>query len=172
MNVRVNDLTHSIRVNGIVPRYYQAWADMFRRCKDRDSSVCEDWHKLSSFKKWYDKHHVVGWQLDKDILIDGNTQYSPSTSVFVPQEINKLYTDKKLNKKSKLPTGVYTYKNGKYKSSMSQYGRQKYIGIFDSIELAQNAYEKERTSYVLSLCEKYKNILPEFVIESMMNKYS
>lgn len=33
----------------------------------------------------------ASWCLDKDILVTGNTDYGPSTCLFVPQEVNKFF---------------------------------------------------------------------------------
>lgn len=46
---------------------------------------------FSNFAEWFDKHHVEGWELDKDILVSGNRTYSPETCCFVPHEINVLF---------------------------------------------------------------------------------
>lgn len=77
------------------------WCRMIRRCYSdnlhkqhptySDCSVCEDWLFFSNFAEWFDKHHVEGWELDKDILVSGNRTYSPETCCFVPHEINVLF---------------------------------------------------------------------------------
>lgn len=54
-----------------------------------DCSVDPSWHLYSDFKQWFDLNHVVGYQLDKDILQPGNKIYSPDTCVFVPHFINQ-----------------------------------------------------------------------------------
>lgn len=83
---------------------YSHWMSMLKRCYDTNHlkhyptyemcSVCEEWRQLSNFKEWFDKNYVEGWQLDKDILVKGNKEYSPETCCFVPQEINKLFNSR------------------------------------------------------------------------------
>lgn len=58
-------------------------------------SVCKEWLTFSNYKKWHDINYVEGYQLDKDILVLGNKEYSSETCRFVPQYINKLLTDRR-----------------------------------------------------------------------------
>ncbi|QQD54814.1 hypothetical protein MHB_0000660 [Pseudomonas fluorescens BBc6R8] len=53
-----------------------------------DCSVAECWHRYSDFKVWFDKNCIIGYQLDKDILVPGNRVYGPDTCCFVPKYIN------------------------------------------------------------------------------------
>lgn len=83
---------------------YRYWMSMLKRCYDQnhlkqystysDCEVCEEWLKISNFKKWFDKNYVQGWQIDKDILVKGNRVYSPETCCFVPQEINNVFNSR------------------------------------------------------------------------------
>lgn len=89
------------------PREYRLWERMLRRCYSSTSlierptyqscSVHKDWLYFSRFLNdlpsipgydyWY-QHPMCGICLDKDILVDNNTEYSKSTCVFVPKSIN------------------------------------------------------------------------------------
>lgn len=63
---------------------------------------------------------MVGWALDKDILVKGNKIYSPETCCFVPQEINNLFTKRK-SCRGTLPIGVkYIKENKKFSASFSR----------------------------------------------------
>lgn len=53
-----------------------------------DCTVTECWHRYSDFKVWFDKNCIIGYQLDKDILLPGNRIYGPDTCCFVPKYIN------------------------------------------------------------------------------------
>lgn len=84
---------YKARVGGILTVRYNTWADMIQRCYDSsyhdkkptysDCTVCDEWHNYQNFAAWFDENHVDGYQLDKDIKIDGNKHYSPETCMFV-----------------------------------------------------------------------------------------
>ncbi|CAM0108522.1 HNH endonuclease [Vibrio phage PS15B-6] len=79
------------------PNYaYKAWQAMLQRCYDAkyhqirptysDCSVCDEWHNFQVFAEWYEINYPQDggkYQLDKDIKIKGNRQYSPDTCMFV-----------------------------------------------------------------------------------------
>lgn len=79
-NVGINDLGYSRSQT-----FYIKWRGMLERCyskrsliKNKSYSDCfvnKEWHLLSNFKKWFDKHYIEGWQIDKDILVKGNREY-------------------------------------------------------------------------------------------------
>lgn len=84
------------------PNAYDKWANMLHRCYSentharqptyKDCSVDPHWHNFQNFAKWfeenYNNEYMQDWQLDKDILFEGNKVYSPETCCFVPREIN------------------------------------------------------------------------------------
>ena len=50
--------------------------------------VCAEWHNYSTFLNWYSDNYVDGFQLDKDIKIEGNKIYSPETCMLVSPKDN------------------------------------------------------------------------------------
>ncbi len=113
--VGVNDYEEPVIVNGRKLDSYGCWYAMLRRCysvKQQiiqptyiDCSVCEEWLLFSNFKKFYDKNHREGFELDKDILFSGNKHYSPETCCFVPVYLNLLLLDRG-RFRGDLPLGV------------------------------------------------------------------
>lgn len=101
--VGVNDSQTSIYVDGKQIKSYNCWKGMLERCYSKKlqikfptylgCSVCEDWLYFSNFKLWYNVNYKEGFEVDKDILIQGNKIYSPATCRFVPKYINLLLTD-------------------------------------------------------------------------------
>jgi hypothetical protein len=80
------------------------WDDMFLRCYSEkkqvrhpsyiDCTVAPEFHRYQNFCEWAAGQVGVdqsGWQLDKDILVRGNTVYSPETCCFVPSVINHIF---------------------------------------------------------------------------------
>ena len=56
-------------------------------------TVCREWHNFQNFAKWYDDNYPSDgheYHLDKDILIDGNKEYSPVACMFVTRAENNI----------------------------------------------------------------------------------
>ena len=101
---------------------YDRWHWMMNRCYStaihklypqyENCTVCKEWLNYSNYKLWYDEHKIEmkvfcgRVSLDKDILIKGNTVYSPETVCIVPQTINTLFVTCK-EKRGDLPLGVF-----------------------------------------------------------------
>jgi len=87
-----------------------------------------------------------GMQLDKDLLVEGNKVYSPSTCVFVDSRTNSLF----VGPGTKRDLLIGAYKNGKrYKSQCRDNGRNVHLGTFDTQEDANNAYLKYKSKVIL-----------------------
>ncbi|RTL04517.1 hypothetical protein EKK58_10365 [Candidatus Dependentiae bacterium] len=112
---------------------YSLWADMLKRCYSvkykakyptyNGCSVCDEWIHFSNFRDWVNSQDWEGKELDKDILVEGNTIYSPLTCLFVTKEVNYLFLCKRGCTKTCL-MGVRLLESGKYKASCKVGGRQ------------------------------------------------
>lgn len=82
-------------------REYTTWVNMLDRCygelrlKSNPSyigcTVCKEWHNYQNFAAWYEVNYPNDggeYHLDKDIKVEGNRVYSPSTCIFVTQKDN------------------------------------------------------------------------------------
>ena len=109
--------------------------------------------------------------LDKDILVKGNKIYSPETCMFVPQNINKLFT--KSNKiRGKYPIGVYFNKNAnKFKAQCRIFyngkTQQESLGLYNTIEDAFNAYKQFKEANIKQMADEYKGKIPDKLYEAM-----
>ena len=173
--------------NGEIIKSYSVWKEMLRRCcyekfkkthpTYKDCTVCEEWHNYSNFKKWYDDNYyeIKGEQmaLDKDILVKGNKTYAPNTCMFVPQNINNLFT--KSNKaRGKYPIGVYFNKNkNKYQANCNIFNngksKLKYLGLYNTIEDAFKVYKEFKENYIKQVADYYKENIPDKLYEAMYN---
>jgi hypothetical protein len=103
---------------------------------------------LSNFKKWYDVNYIQGYQLDKDLLNEGNKIYSAANCRYIPQAINSLFYDS-AKARGEYPQGVTYYKlNNKYQASLSKYGKSHHLGYFDSISEASAAYTIAKEAHI------------------------
>jgi len=130
--------------------YYVIWVDMLKRCYSSkvhskhptyiQCYVCKEWLTFSSFKSWMQIQDWQGKQLDKDILFKENKEYSPSTCIFVNQEINKLLTNHAA-KRGRYALGVSWSKQAKkYVAQCSVQGTVKNLGFFLTEKEASNIY--------------------------------
>ena len=74
--------------------YYSGYQDnnpTYRGC-----TVAEEWHNFQNFAKWYEDNYIEGYQLDKDIKVEGNKVYGPDTCMFISKQENVEETDKGL----------------------------------------------------------------------------
>ena len=149
---------------------YNCWHNMLMRCYSetyqrnkptyKKCEVCDEWLCYSNFKKWYDDNiYEINEELnlDKDILISNNYIYSPKTCIFVPKYINSLF--KGCNKKSSLPSGI-GFKNNKYEARIKIKGKLKYLGVYKTIEEANEVYRNAKLELIKNTAEEYKDKIP------------
>lgn len=171
--------------NGKHTKSYSVWNSMLMRCyydkyqKNRptykDCCVCEEWLNYSNFKEWYDKNYyeIDGerMDLDKDILVKGNKTYSPNTCLFVPKNINTLFI--KSNKsRGKYPIGVCKANNSnKYIAQCNIFyngkTQQKYLGLYNTIDDAFNAYKQFKEANIKQMADYYKEKIPDKLYKAM-----
>lgn len=152
--VGVNDYDGPVTENGKNIKSYATWTNMIARCHSSKSlsrnqtyircSVCEEWLLFSNFKKWFDENYVEGFELDKDILVEGNKVYSPEFCRFVPHYLNSLLLDCG-RCKSNLPKGVSRNANS-YMAKCSN-GRL-LTKTFKTVEEAKSWYSETKKRVV------------------------
>lgn len=163
------------------PEIYEKWKRMIHRCYDekslistpcyRETSVCTEWHNLQNFGEWYEENYnpktMQGWQLDKDILQNGNKIYSPETCCFIPQDVNKFLV-RPSNRRDKLPLGIRLI--GKvYEVSISKHNKRVRLGSNTIIEKAFELYKNAKEEYAKEIAENYKGIIDERVYQTLIN---
>jgi hypothetical protein len=164
---------HKASIKSKHTKCYSIWRGILQRCyfqyKDFNTTylnvnVCDDWFNFQNFAQWFEENYVEGWQLDKDLLCNSSDSkiYSPTTSCFIPQEINCLL------KEQKETTGTVKIKD-KYKSQIGKSKVHNHIGTFDSLEDANKAYKEEKKKYILSVAEQYKKQLNINVYNKLIN---
>lgn len=177
LGVGINDVPTPTRSGNIRNDAYRIWKSMLERCySDKyhqkepayiGCSVCDDWIRFSNFKRWFDKNYVDGYQLDKDILVKGNKVYSPDTCCFVPREINAILQLSKY----RLNSGITFNKKGDYAVHVNMYNKKVFLGTFDTIEKARDAYVSAKRDYLYELADKYYSLkmIPEKIYNAIIN---
>lgn len=161
--VGINDapyITQNQRLGFICP-HYRAWSGMIyrgyseilkaRRPTYEKCSVKEDWRVFSKFLGWSLDNYVAGWEVDKDILLVGNKEYSESACCYVPIYINTLLKQKQRRGNSVL--GVW-----KQKERISPYKvvcGGKFLGYFSTEQEAHKTWQWEKASQIEETLAKY-----------------
>ena len=132
-----------------------------------DCIICDEWQNYQIFREWYDKEfYQVGTErmhIDKDILYKNNRVYSPQTCLLVPQRINMLFMHKP--NKYNLPNGIKPTCGGKYEARYNH----KYLGVFNTVEEAAIAHDKEKKKAVIEIANEYKDKIPDKVYQALIN---
>lgn len=157
---------------------YSVWKGMLERCYKsntkyhsyQDCYVCEEWHKLSGFRKFFDDNYIEGFALDKDFLFPGNKVYSPNTCIFIPKEINSLLIRCGRYKNGNLHGVNFNRKLGKYVAnvSCSKTGKRIHIGVYNTKEEAEKAYILKKSEIIRNIADKYKDVMPEFTYRTII----
>jgi len=160
------------RWKGMLSRCYST-NDLIRKPAYKGCSVIEEWHTFSNFKEWYesDPYHNAKddngnrFELDKDILLQGNKVYGPDACMFLPQRINTLLTDSKASRGS-YPLGVYRSKSNRknpYRAACDA-GRvrgKERLGRFTTVSEAQASYQDFKSNLIVEIASEYEVERPD-----------
>jgi len=94
---------------------YEAWSHMLTRCYSdayhktrptyKDCVVCDEWKNFQVFAKWFYENNPrdgKSYDLDKDIMVEGNKIYSPDFCQFVTKEENAKKSSEHMMKPRKV----------------------------------------------------------------------
>lgn len=174
---------YTAKREGKSTKEYESWFYMLMRCYSslyqekfptyKGCSVCVEWHNFQNFAKWYNDNYyeVEGkrMELDKDILFKGNKVYSPSTCIFVPNNINTLFI-KGDSMRGKYPIGVYFHKERKKFRAHCKGKNGEYVGLgeYETPIDAFNAYRKGKKEIIKQIAGEYKSKIPQSLYNAML----
>jgi len=159
-DIGINDVNYQVTpiIEGkrMTCPYYRAWHSMLTRCYSAKykskrltyskCTVCDDWLIFSIFRNWMMQQDWKDKQLDKDLLVRGNKEYSPTTCMFVTSAINNLLIDSHTIR-GQYAIGVYWNKQiSKYIANCSVDGKNIYLGCYileTEAHLAYLVFKKE-----------------------------
>lgn len=167
-----------ITLNGKKVKEYETWRGMLKRCYDEqyllrqptynECFVSDEWLYYDNFYSWVTsqtnyanwKNSAKKWAIDKDIKYKGNKIYSSDTCFLVPQNVNNLFTNRKLYR-GQYPLGV------RYFEHLLKYGaycmnpftkKDEHLGLYLTQEEAFNAYKQYKENIIKLVAEQeYKN---------------
>lgn len=154
---------------------YSKWSNMMQRCYDPNThklkpyyaqcTVDIEWHNFSNFREWF-KENIMGDRkvdLDKDILIPGNTVYGSETCTLVTHFANTIFETTR-GMESNI---VKNNDTGKYDVSMSILGTKKEVGSFDTEEEATQGFFDYKNDYISEFAKNSKDKVPYKTFEAM-----
>lgn len=169
---------YTSKINGKSTKEYTMWLNLIKRCysikcQEKHPSykgclVDEGWHNFQVFAKWVEDNFKQGWQLDKDILVKGNKNYSPETCVFVPQEVNLVFI-KCPNRRGIYPIGVHITEENRFQAVVNKNSKRIVLGTFATIEEAFQAYKIAKENYIKEVADKWKEQITEQTYQAMYN---
>lgn len=168
-------------IEGKKLKEYVVWTEMLRRCycedfKNKyptyiDCEASDNFKYFSYFKNWCNNQvgfNESDFELDKDILLKGNKIYSESLCVFVPKEINTLFT-KRNSKRGENVIGVTCRtKYNNFIVNLSIKGKKVTGKVFNKEEEAFLFYKETKEAYIKELAEKWKDKIDKRVYQSLL----
>lgn len=159
--------------------FYDKWRKMLYRCysekykaKNPSYETCtvyDEWKYFSSFKAWMLTQDWEGKELDKDLFVRGNKEYSATTCCFLSHKINCFMTES-LRKRGELPIGV------SFKKSINKYmGRCNdgnkvtiFLGYFNNPQDAHLAWKKYKHELACTYAEQQTD---QRIAEALRTRY-
>jgi hypothetical protein len=177
IGVGINDADYSVTYNKIDPvtgksvqtgicPFYTKWRNMLIRCyteKHRaryltyqGCTVCKEWLLFSNFKEWMESKDWCGMELDKDLIVLGNKIYSPSTCIFIPQELNKFMNGHERGRGDLLiGVSMCDSKFVAYCNNPFEEGKGRYLGRFSTEIEAHSVWRERKILYALEMITHY-----------------
>lgn len=172
----------STHINGRQLKEYEIWSSMLKRCYSiktqqniptyKNCEVSGNFKYFPYFKDWCNNQigfNIEGFELDKDILIKGNKMYSEDTCVFVPMEINTLFT-KSNNARGVYMIGVSKHRQtDKFHSRVNIGGEMVHLGLFETELEAFYAYKEAKEERIKHLADKWKEQIDPRVYDALVS---
>jgi len=178
--IGINDRSCPAKVNGKHTKEYKVWRSMLNRVYGKaylqntpsylGCSVSDTFLYYHLFYNWCQIQigfNAIGYDLDKDLLIKGNKLYSEDTCVFLPNTVNLLLTNCKAAR-GMLPIGVTKAAN-KFRAQCNIDSKPKHIGMYDTPELAFQAYKTFKEAYIKEQAELYKDSIDPRAYLALLN---
>lgn len=123
-------------------------------------TVCDEWLNYQNFYAWSEKqigHNSKEYEIDKDLLVPGNTLYSPETSCYLPGKINSLKFNR-TTKENGYPMGVSDCKlTGKYRVRWRDANGVAWEERVLTLDYAIEMIAETKRKTILLVAEEYKS---------------
>lgn len=159
------------RWQGMIMRCY---SDRFKRTRPtyENVEVCGEWKIYSNFRDWCKLQNHVGNHMDKDLLVEGNTLYSPDTVCFIPPELNSFFTDRK--RFTSAAVGVREQEIGKFSARVMNpfTGKRESLGVYDNVFSASDAWRQRKNELAWQWAERLEcDGYDQRIVRALREKY-
>lgn len=169
------------KIDGKHTEEYKHFNSMIKRCYSEHqlkhapsylfTEVNPEMHCFQDMADWCNRQIGFGnkgWQLDKDLLVRGNNEYSFDKCVFLPPQINTFIKPKRFNN---LPLGVdlSNSKSKIYRAQGAWAGKNYVLGNFETVEEAFTAYKTDKEANAKRLAEIWKEQIDPRAYEALKN---
>jgi hypothetical protein len=130
-----------------------------------------EFENFQDFAEWCQTQigYNLDFCLDKDLLIKGNKKYSKNTCVFIPQEINKLFT-KRQRFRGDLPIGLTWEKNKtSIRVGFTRDNNRVNAGSYYDIYEAFSVYKKLKEDWIKVQAENWRDEIDPRAYDAMIN---
>lgn len=171
---------HKTAAGGKDTPAYKSWCAMLRRAYSAeyhaknsaysDVTVCGEWLNFQTYADWWNKQphsNSRDFELDKDLRISGNREYSPAACSFVPAAVNRLI-GKQRQPEASLPQGVKACRDG-FEARVGVNGEYVSLGLFATPQRAFQAYKDEKEKSVKSAANHWRGCLHPGVYNYLKN---
>lgn len=153
---------------------YSKWANMMQRCYDEEThrlkpyyAPCNaeiEWHNFSNYRLWHKENEMGDRKvdLDKDVLVQGNTVYGSETCTLISHFTNTIFEERGADANI-----VQNNATGKYDVTMSVLGKKEDVGSFDTVKEAKQGYIDYKQDYIREIAKKCKGKVPNKTYEAM-----
>lgn len=154
----------------------QVWGNIQMRCKvggivqTKNPTyigcvMSKNFQNFQFFAEWCQTqigYGLEGYDIDKDILVEGNKEYRENKCVFVPHPLNSFLVANN-SRRGKYPQGIHLSSCGQLKVNVCVNGKMQHVGIYKTEQEALIAYkaakEEEAQRWHSRLCAK------EFIVD-------
>ena len=136
----------------------------------KNVTVVADWHNFQNFAGWVDSQSVKdikNYDLDKDLKIIGNKEYSAEACTFVPAAINGALIGCATGESG--VAGVYWREHG-YQVMVGRFGKRANVGFHKDINVAASMYWNAKADYLNELANLYVDSLPTETYNLVINR--
>lgn len=108
------------------------------------------------------------WQIDKDLLVRGNKEYSENFCIFIPSCINAFLT-KRESERGEYLIGVSKPSRRRFVANCNDPLKRydMYLGYFDTELEAHSRYKEVKERYAKDLAEKYKDCIDQRAYDAL-----
>lgn len=180
----INDADYQVNwsINGVkfICPFYVKWYEMIRRCYSKRYhnrqptyicvEVCQEWLTFSKFKAWMETQDWEGKELDKDLLLEGNKLYEPTTCCFISKTLNCFIKDTYHSLKGRYRGVSFNNKAGKYQAQCSNPFTKKrgHCGYYDDPYLAHLAWLNKKREFAARFAEMEND---PSIVAAILNKF-